>query len=170
MPTNDPNRIYWDSCVFLSVLNKNPTRHQTLRTILDEVRASHGTLKIYTSTISIAEVAFLVQEKNQRQLDSQTLSNIDGLLGDRTIIEMVEANQRVMTMARDYIREAMANHHRFKPADAIHLATAVFARSGKFHTYNVGDFKPMEQILSIGIQVMIPAPLTLGPLFEGSSP
>jgi predicted nucleic acid-binding protein len=166
MPSTNPHHLYWDSCVFLSIFNAEPTRHPTLRRILDEVRASRGALKICTSTLTLVEVAFVIQEKTQRQLEDRTLAVIDGLLDDRTTIQLIEANRFIMTLARSYVREAMVNQHPFKPPDAIHLATAVYAQLGTFHTYNLKDFQPMAHILSLQMRVTLPMPLSQGPLFD----
>ena len=84
--------------MFLSVLNNDRDRHPVLRTILDEVRASRGSLRLVTSTFTLTEVAYITQEKESRVLDDTSLRMIDGLLGDETLVELVEATRFVMTV------------------------------------------------------------------------
>ncbi len=69
MPAN-PQLLYWDSCVFLSYIDAEKDRVDTLETILDEVHKSGGAKKIVTSTVSIVEVAFGAQEKDKRRIIS----------------------------------------------------------------------------------------------------
>ena len=52
----EPRFLYWDTDVFLSYLNENPDRIQTLEAILDSVSQDKQHL-IVTSTISKVEVA-----------------------------------------------------------------------------------------------------------------
>ena len=44
--------LYWDSCVFLSYINADPGRIDTLDTILDEIYKSNGEMKIVTSILT----------------------------------------------------------------------------------------------------------------------
>lgn len=115
--------------MFLSIFNSEPNRHDNLRTILREVSNSRGTLEIYTSTLTIVEVSFIVEEKAQRQLEPSTIETIEALLDNNTIVTQVEVNRYIARKARDYVREAMVRNLRLKPPDAIHLST--FASSGR---------------------------------------
>ena len=165
MPTN-PNYVYWDSCVFLSIFNKEPNRHNQLRTILQEIRNSQGAFKIYASTITLVEVAFIADEKDRRQLNPSTTVIMDQLLVDSHIVTQVETTSFIMMQARDYVRGAMARGFSLKPADAIHLSTAIFSRSFELHTYNTSDFESIVRELSLDITVTEPKSLSSGPLFN----
>ena len=59
--------IYWDANVFLSYVNGMPEHLPTLDTLLEG--SASGNIKIYTSTLSVAEVAFATSEREQRTLD-----------------------------------------------------------------------------------------------------
>ena len=70
--------IYWDANVFLSYVNGMPEHLPTLDALL-ESSASGGGIRIYTSTLSVAEVAFAASEQKQGTLDSTMEQKIDGL-------------------------------------------------------------------------------------------
>jgi predicted nucleic acid-binding protein len=169
MPSTDPHHVYWDSCVFLSIFNNHPDRHPTLRIILDEVRASRGSLKIYTSVLSLTEVAFITQEQEQRQLGETTIATMDGLMGDQTLIQLIEVNRYIAILARSYIRTAMIDRRSLKPPDAIHLASAVYAKVGQFQTYD-GKLYPLKQVLSLEIPINAPTTFSHLPLFNPPNP
>jgi len=64
MPPLKPPRIYWDSDVFLSYFSKQyPDRHANIQAVLDEVESSKDSLKIVTSVLAKAEVAYIAEEK-----------------------------------------------------------------------------------------------------------
>ncbi len=63
----NPKRYYWDACVFLSEINANPDRVPIIEAILDD--GDQGKAEIYTSILSIAEVAYAEAEKDSKVLD-----------------------------------------------------------------------------------------------------
>ena len=60
-------RYYWDSCVFLSAVEKVPTRVAVIERLLDDANA--GRAEVFTSTVSITEVAFAKFEPHIDQAD-----------------------------------------------------------------------------------------------------
>ena len=79
MPPLKPPRIYWDSDVFLSYFSKQyPDRHANIQAVLDEVESSKDSLKIVTSVLAKAEVAYIAEEKttpaDYPNMESQRLS------------------------------------------------------------------------------------------------
>jgi hypothetical protein len=52
----DPNRFYWDACVFLAAVNGETDRVPHIDALMDA--ASKGDILIFTSTVSIVEVSF----------------------------------------------------------------------------------------------------------------
>ena len=72
----EPRFLYWDTDVFLSYLNENPDRIQTLEAILDSVSQDKQHL-IVTSTISKVEVAWVAHEKLDRVLSPDEEARID---------------------------------------------------------------------------------------------
>ena len=118
-----PRNLYWDSCVFLSWINAIPERIPMLETIFDEARKKDAI--IYTSTVSMTEVAYAAAEKDARKLDDDVEQAIDELFGDRDVIRVVEYHELIAKEARRKIRQAITNGWSLKPVDAIHLATAL---------------------------------------------
>ena len=94
---------------------------------------------LVTSTITLAEVAFLKETGTTSDTDVDTL--IDSLLLDRRIITLVECTEDIARGARRYVRPAAGQAQRLKPADAIHLSSAVAAGVDYFLTYD-SDFDP----------------------------
>jgi len=63
----EPERLYWDACVFLSAVSATPDRLPTIQAILDD--CDRQQVAIYTSMLSITEVAFGGAEKDGKALD-----------------------------------------------------------------------------------------------------
>jgi predicted nucleic acid-binding protein len=130
----DPKRYYWDACVFLSGINANPERLPIVEGILDD--CDQGKAEVYTSILSIAEVAFAETEKSNKTLDEATRKKIDKLWLPPSPIKLIEIHEFVLWDARDLIRKAIENGTTLKPADAIHLATANRLPVDAIHTYD----------------------------------
>jgi hypothetical protein len=62
--------IYWDSCVFLSYINADPGRIDTLDSILDDTHKSNGQSKIVTSILTKIEVAGSATEYTSQVLSA----------------------------------------------------------------------------------------------------
>lgn len=129
-----PRNLYWDSCVFLSWINAVPERVPMLETIFDEARRKD--VVIYTSTVSMTEVAYAATEKDARKLDDAVERAIDELFGDRDVIRVVEYHELIAREARRKIRQAITNGWSLKPMDAIHLATATRVSADELQTYD----------------------------------
>ena len=154
---NEPQWLYWDSCVFLAVLNEEQERLPTLRAILEEVGQSSGSLKLSTSILTLTEVAYVAAERDARQLDPERLEDVDALLRNDALVDLIEFNETIALRAREFIREAMSQQNRFRPADAIHLASAVYLGVTEFQTYNTADYLPLSEHITFPIKQ--PAPI-----------
>jgi hypothetical protein len=120
-----PDFRYWDACCLTSYINESPAeRMPHLDGVVEEVRASKGRLLFLTSTLSLVEVAFSLEEQKERRLLPAEEQRIDDMLADTAIIQLVEPHELIMRVARVFVREAMTYRFRLKAADAIHLATA----------------------------------------------
>ena len=71
-------RYYWDSNVFLSYIEGTTGRMNDIEALLEDAEA--GRCEIYTSVLTVAEVAFAEAEKVGRQLDPAVEAAIDALL------------------------------------------------------------------------------------------
>lgn len=127
-------RVYWDACVFLSFIENHPDRVRAIRTWLE--KAEKGKVVIVTSTLSIVEVAFAKQEKDQRVLIPEEEANIDNLWTPESPVTLAEFHTSIALEARRLMRGAMASGIGLKPADAIHLATCRTLKITEFHTYD----------------------------------
>jgi predicted nucleic acid-binding protein len=127
-------RLYWDACVFLSYLEERPGRVADIQELLEH--SEQGKLEIVTSVITTVEVAFSPVERTGQALDPTVEAAIDALWSDRLVVKLVEFHQQIAYKGRALIRNAIPNGWRLKPMDAIHLATAEWLATDRFHTYD----------------------------------
>ena len=113
-----------------------PARLPTLDALLEESADPEKEREIVTSAFTIAEVAFVLKEKEQKALDLQAERNIDALWSDRYAVKLIDLHEGIATGARTLIREAVADGLSLKPGDAIHLATARALDCQDLHTYS----------------------------------
>ena len=149
--------IYWDANVFLSYVNGMPERLPTLDALL-ESSASGGGIRIYTSTLSVTEVAFAASEQQQRTLDPATEQKIDSLWELNGPVTRVDFHIVIGRQARGLMRGAITNGWSLKPYDANHLATAQWLsqtgiRVDEFHTY---DNRLIKYAHIVGFQIRNP--------------
>lgn len=130
---DEPDRIYWDSCVFLHYIEGTPEWMPILDSLLEEASEAKK-LVIVTSSASITEVAFAQAERAGKTLDPEIEAAIDALWNDRSAVQLVEYNEIIAREARRLIRRAIENGRSLRPMDAIHLATALNRRVVDFHT------------------------------------
>jgi len=137
-------RVYWDSNVFLSAINATKERLPIIEAILDD--CDHGDVEIYTSVLSITEVAFADSEKQYRQLSAETKARIDKLWVPPSPIKLEEISQHIANEAKHLMRQAIPEGWSLKPADAIHLATAKRRIVNEFHTYDTDRLAKFSKI------------------------
>ena len=61
--TTKPVPVYWDTCVYIACIQREPTRYPVLRHILDEAEA--GRVVLVASSLVIAEVTHLPHRQNR---------------------------------------------------------------------------------------------------------
>lgn len=152
MPSKLP-RYYWDSCVFLSYIEGTPDRVDDIEAVLLE--AEEGKIEIYTSTVSVAEVAFAKQEKDGRALDAATEARIESLWMAPSPVILVEFHRLIANDARRLVRASMVQKLKLKPMDAIHMATAERMQALALHTY---DGPMMANAPLVGYPITRPEP------------
>lgn len=131
----ESHRIYWDSCVFLHIIEGTEDRKDLLASIIED--CDHGAIEIYTSILSIAEVVFAQWEKKRRVLDEQVIKRMDVLWFPPSKIRLIEAEQYIMLEARAILRSVVESGRACPQGpDGIHLATAKRRGVKEFHTYD----------------------------------
>jgi PIN domain nuclease of toxin-antitoxin system len=117
MPRN-PSFFYWDSCVFLSYINGIEDRLQQIEDVWAEI-AEDDEKRIVTSAISVAEVAYLITEKEQGRLDPNVETSINAMWYNPSV-SLVEVSPPISFLARKLMRDVVPNGWVLKPHDAIH--------------------------------------------------
>ncbi len=125
MPSKVKDRVYWDSCVFIDLLQSSPGRIDVLREYATKAEA--GEIEFVTSSLSLAEVAKLPELGLSDELVEQKI--IDFFENPYILLRSVD--RRVLVKAREFVRIGG-----IAGADAIHLATAVQVGVSVFHTYD----------------------------------
>ena len=125
-------RRYWDSDVFLGWLNREPERHSICEAIIEDAKS--GRCEIATSTITFAEVHY-VRNSNESRAQIEAIED----LFDYSWVKAIDLDRIVARLARDLLFE-FASTEGLKPPDAIHLASAMQARSlGRIEVFETWD-------------------------------
>ena len=126
--TTKPMFVYWDSCVFISCLQRDPKRCGTLGMIVDEAKS--GKIVLVASTMAVAETLKLSDDKTLRKEELKTIQ----AFFDNEFIEIIDVTKEIAGIAASIARE-----HDLKPPDAIHVATAIHCRCKCLQTYDGED-------------------------------
>ncbi len=140
----ETEELYWDSNVFLTYINGGPPdRVAEVEPILDA--ADGKRLRILTSTLTIAEVAYAKHEIDTHQLEVDVEKKIDALWSGHPGITFIEMHSRIALDARNLIRSAVSQRiARPSGADAVHLASARTLGVKVFHTYDhLTQYEPL---------------------------
>lgn len=120
--------------MLISGIERTRDRITTIDQLLAD--AGSGKIRIFTSTLSITEVAYEKLEQDQKTLSQADEKRIDALWGATSPITLVEFHELIAYQAKDLIREIVNKGWSLKPPDAIHLATAMSIQVDEFHTYD----------------------------------
>lgn len=143
---------YVDANVLLAYVSNEADRADVVEQVLSE--AAEGKRSLMTSTLSIVEVAYAVDELGN--LSESSEQAIDQLWAPSSPIQLIEPSVAVMRRARALLREARRAGRALKPADAIHLASAVTSAGvGSILTYESANTRTQWAELT-GVKVEEP--------------
>ncbi len=153
-PPPAPVRLYWDACVFLSLIEGTPERMPHIQSVLEEM--DKGACEICTSVLTIAEVSFAKSEKDGKLLSPAIQKTIDKLWSLESPFRLVEVHRTIALEAQQFVRAAMSQGLPLKPPDAIHLATAVRLGASEFQTYDTFRGKSSAVAVLCGLRIIEP--------------
>ena len=135
MPGDNAPSVYLDSCVFLAFFQNEPDRADDVAELFE--KALQKEVKLYTSVLSLTEVAFLEQERAKNLLDPLVEQRIADTFNEEGLVTLIENTKLVATDARKLVRKTMVDQGKtLKPPDAIHLASALRVGASVLHTYD----------------------------------
>lgn len=142
---NNQRHIYWDSAVFLSLLNGDPSRIDVISDLVTEIQNDYGSF-ILTSSESIVEVTHVLDEKANHRLDPNVETKIESMWNNYKLIKMIDNGAHIAKIAAKLIRDSIPQSWKLTPKDADHLASAYWYHKyvhniEEFHTYDEGLFK-----------------------------
>lgn len=155
MPS-DPPAVYWDACVFIARIRREPGRIDLLEELTD--LAVNGGLLIVTSTIVRAEV---IKGADLTQTTDEQLEQILEFFENPGI----EVRQFNWFLSGDAAR--LRKKHGLDTVDAIHLATALEHDAiTEMHTYD-GDLLDLnEKVGNPPLRIIPPKHPIPTPLFD----
>ena len=147
MAVPDTERIYFDSSVYLALLNSEPGRVNIAASLVRE--AEQGRLQILTSAISLAEVAFFKTEGSTGEL-AEIDRRIDSLLQNSRVTTLIQFTPGIGVRAREFVRSQPGRRAKLSVLDSIHLASAAAAVVDRFYAYD-RDFSPFADVVRFSI-------------------
>ncbi|MDB5860853.1 MAG: hypothetical protein JWQ76_4542 [Ramlibacter sp.] len=126
----DPKKVYWDACAWIALIKDEPGRAECCRYVVDQART--GNLQIWTSAFTLAEVFKKTVGGNPLKLPETKDLEFEQYI-EQEFVVVAQVDFDIGVLARRLLRM----HAKLrKPADAIHLATAVLYNLDEFHTYD----------------------------------
>jgi predicted nucleic acid-binding protein len=157
-----PDRVYWDSCLFIEVVQKsNPERLDECSHMI--TRAKNHEIEIATSTLTIVEVNRIHGVGRLPAEDSKQILE----LFENDYFFFRQLDRPVAEFAHRLVGE-----HPLSNNDAIHVATALMVKASVLYTYD--SKKPKRRGLlaynrKIGdppLRIELPPKPDFGPLYE----
>jgi len=125
--------VYWDSCTFIGLLNREPSKVNACADVWDE--AQNGHTLIYTSYLAFTEVFKVKCSTVGTALTVDQDKQIEQVLMQKWIRPVI-VDERTAISARRLLR---SHSECKKPADGIHLATALILNVDEMHTFDKSD-------------------------------
>jgi predicted nucleic acid-binding protein len=123
-------RVYWDSCVWLSLIKGDAERAEHCAHVIEMARA--GEFEVWTSSLTLAEVYKRKCDGDNVTLEEDKDANFESYI-EQEFLREVQVDHDVGSLARRLLRKYPAIK---KPADAVHLASALLNNCDEFHTYD----------------------------------
>lgn len=145
----DPIKVYWDSCCWLAFINDEPGKAQRCRYVLKEARL--GAYQILTSTLTLAEVFKVTAEKEAIKSGTARFPlppNKDIEFEKYLLQEFLLMVQVDFDIGIDARRLLRAHQPLKKPADGIHLASALANNVAELHTFDFKNLIPLSGIVT----------------------
>lgn len=172
-----PKRIAWDACTWIATiileqaaLPDGGVEDRGAMCLPIIALAKTGQLEIATSGLSLVEVC---KHNSVKGEDNDVLA--DFFRHDYILV--VPVDRHVGTLARELMTAGYAG---LKPADAVHLATAIVSQASEFHTFDAKLLKLDQKLdrLDGGLLRICkplppappPKPLAPAPLFDAPAP
>lgn len=142
-----PEDVYLDANTILHYLTETPGKHEPLTQLFADPDAP----TFWTSTLSVAEVAYFTESAGIPNIDDGLLAIEEFWVGRH--VKLFEPTQTAMEMARDFIRACVnaeksstdiENKIRKRSVDAIHLGCALWVNAQELWTYD-GKFIELAQ-------------------------
>ena len=116
----DTKKVYWDSCVWISLINQEAGRVENCQAMEEAAKKCSGV---------------------NGQIEGSKDPDFEAFI-EQDFVTEVQVDHDIAVVARRLLR---SNQQLKKPADAIHLATAVLYNLDEFHTYD-GDNRTQRPI------------------------
>ena len=122
---SNPKLVYWDSCIFLDALQQTPAWSVILKQFVDA--GKDGKLSIVTSSFTLVEVIRIA--RHDVNMDPGVAEHQIASFFDNAFISVRQLDKPLAGKAR-----VIARDHGIKPADAVHIATAIDMKVSVMHT------------------------------------
>ena len=139
-----PKKVYWDTCVWLGLLNQVPDKLPRCEYVLSLARKKD--VEIWTSALTLAEVFKISPAPGQpaRRLTEEDDAKFEEYL-EQDFVVLVQVDLDIGRMARRLLRQ----HDPLKKSpDAIHLAAAVLHDLDEFHTFDGDNILPLNGLVN----------------------
>ena len=163
----DPSRIYIDACPFIDM-----AKHKAAISIEDEAEhnvwftkqliqaAKDGNLEAFTSSLSIAECTHIGRPNSPAPSDD-IKRFYDGLLASgKSGIRLVQPTFAIMVRARKF---RWSDGIYLKPADTIHLASAIIMNCSEFLTTDLRILDKTSEFQRFHLRICRPSNTNLLP-------
>ncbi len=122
---NEPLRVYWDSCVYIDCIQRDPDQHAILDSIIKQ--ATSGEIVLVASALVLAEVSKLKDPSATIEEETKRILRFF----ENDFIKVRNVTRSIAEHAAEITRL-----HSIKPSDAIHVATALAGKCISLQTYD----------------------------------